>query len=467
MSKLLHQTSIEPLDQESAEKLEKLQELCKEFHLSDDQLLQVEQIMVLEINLSLGKLTNPSSNIKSYITYVSELPTGDESGVYLALDLGGTNFRVLLIEIERNTKSMRTKNAKHAVSEDLMKGSGGQLFNFMADKIKEFMEEHELLGRKYHMGFTFSFPIHQHSLSSAELATWTKGFVCSGVEGQDVVKLLDTALKRHPDIDIEICAILNDTTGCLIACAYKRPDCAVGVIIGTGTNASYVEDISNVDLYEGCTGEKKNVVINTEWGALGNTGSLDFIRTPFDRVVDMESKNVGKQIYEKLISGMYLGELTRLVILEAVQQQIIFTDERKTILDRFRTKDIFLTRYLSEIESDELDSYSCTFSVLKELGLEMHATQFDCKLLRFICESISMRSAFLAAAGVSALLKKMGRKKVTVGVDGSLYKQHPHFQCRMHEKISQLLGISTSFKLVLSEDGSGRGAGLVAAVCHK
>ena len=36
-------------------------------------------------------------------------------------------------------------------------------------------------------------------------------------------------------------AILNDTTGCLIACAYKRPNCAIGVILGTGTNASYLE----------------------------------------------------------------------------------------------------------------------------------------------------------------------------------------------------------------------------------
>jgi hypothetical protein len=33
---------------------------------------------------------------------------------------------------------------------------------------------------------------------------------------------------------IEVSAILNDTTGCLLACAYKRPDCAMGVIIGTG-----------------------------------------------------------------------------------------------------------------------------------------------------------------------------------------------------------------------------------------
>ena len=51
----------------------------------------------MEINWGLGRDTNPSSNIKSYITYVSQLPSGQESGQYLALDLGGTNFRVLLV----------------------------------------------------------------------------------------------------------------------------------------------------------------------------------------------------------------------------------------------------------------------------------------------------------------------------------------------------------------------------------
>ena len=49
-------------------------------------------------------------------------------------------------------------------------------------------------------------------------------------------------MARHPALaNITLAAILNDTTGCLVAAAYKWPDTAVGVIIGTGTNASYVE----------------------------------------------------------------------------------------------------------------------------------------------------------------------------------------------------------------------------------
>ena len=91
---------------------------------------------------------------------------------------------------------------------------------------------------------------------------------------------------------------MNDTTGCLIACAYKHPDCRVGVIIGTGTNASYVEKLELVDLYEGDKPlEKSEVVINTEWGAFGNTGSLDVVRTIYDYELDRDSLNPGKQVY--------------------------------------------------------------------------------------------------------------------------------------------------------------------------
>jgi hypothetical protein len=37
---------------------------------------------------------------------------------------------------------------------------------------------------------------------------------------------------------------------------------------------------------------------------------------------------------------------------------------------------------------------------------------------------------------VAALLNKMGRRRVTVGMDGSLYKFHPHFHDRMVTKVS-------------------------------
>ena len=72
--------------------------------------------MVDEIHRGLNKSTHQNANIKSYITYVTKLPTGQESGTFIALDLGGTNFRVIIAEITSGCRSVRMKSTKQAVS---------------------------------------------------------------------------------------------------------------------------------------------------------------------------------------------------------------------------------------------------------------------------------------------------------------------------------------------------------------
>lgn len=62
---------------------------------------------------------------------------------------------------------------------------------------------------------------------------------------------------------------------------------------GTGTNACYMEEMRHIDLVEGDEGR---MCINTEWGAFGDDGSLEDIRTEFDREIDRGSLNPGKQL---------------------------------------------------------------------------------------------------------------------------------------------------------------------------
>ena len=58
-----------------------------------------------------------------------------------------------------------------------------------------------------------------------------------------------------------------------MSCAWKNPKCRIRMIIGTGTNACYLEDIDRVDTWDGDKGDPKHVIINTEWGAFGNKAS--------------------------------------------------------------------------------------------------------------------------------------------------------------------------------------------------
>ena len=66
--------------------------------------------------LLICRSTNPTANVKCYVTYVTRLPTGREEGTFLALDLGGTNFRVILAELHAGSRSVRMKFHKHEVS---------------------------------------------------------------------------------------------------------------------------------------------------------------------------------------------------------------------------------------------------------------------------------------------------------------------------------------------------------------
>jgi hexokinase len=92
------------------------------------------------------------------------------------------------------------------------------------------------------------------------------------------------------------------------------------------------------------------MMVNTEWGAFDN-GRAVLPRTPFDNKVDRESINPRFQAYEKFISGMYLGEITRNVLLalvDAAPQPILFDGKATERLNKHYGLD---TEMLSLVES--------------------------------------------------------------------------------------------------------------------
>jgi len=440
----------------SHHQMETIEERLKPLRLSVADYDRIVSMMEENMDHGLSEKADISADVKMYITYVRTLPDGSEVGKFLALDLGGTNFRVLLIELESG--KVELKSHVFAVPEDIMLGPGKGLFNHIAKGIREFLEEHGLENEPLPMGFTFSFPCSQEGLSRSRLVTWTKGFKCSGVEGEDIVTLLHEAIASQK-LRVKCVAVINDTVGALLAGAHTDQDCQIGLILGTGTNACYMEETTKIAKWQGDKDSMRQVVINTEWGAFGNNGCLDFIVSEYDKGVDQISKNPKEQIYEKMISGMYLGEVARQVIIKLIQEGLLFNGE---LSEKLGTPMMFFTKYLSEIEAEEGADLTNVKQILDELDI-FDYTLTDCLILRRVCEVVSMRAAYLSAAGVAALLKRVSRTSVTVAVDGSLYRYHPKFHNLMTEMTQQLLP-EQEFKLRLSHDGSGVGAALVAAV---
>lgn len=438
-----------------------IREICKDLILTDEQCRKIMEKLTEDINKGLSKDKHDEAVVKCYTTYVQDLPNGTEKGNFLALDLGGTNFRVLLITLDGQNFDMKSKI--YAIPQSLMLGTGTQLFDHIAQCLALFVKDLKLENEVLPLGFTFSFPLVQEGLTEGRLVRWTKGFNCSGVVGEDVVALLEEAIARRNDVKIDVCAILNDTTGTLMSCAWKNKNCRIGLILGTGSNACYVEKTPNAKraMPGKYSNDKSNMLINMEWGAFGERNTLDFCLTEFDRDVDGNSINPGKQIFEKMISGMYMGELARLVLEKLVNNGLLFGGKCPSEL---RKRGQFFTKYVSEIENDPKGKYTNCREVLAEIGVR-NASDQDCENVRYVCSVVSRRAAHLASSGTAAVLNKIGEENVTVGVDGSVYRFHPHFHDLMTEKISQLQ--NHKFDLMLSEDGSGRGAALVAAVASQ
>ncbi|KAK6185108.1 hypothetical protein SNE40_007416 [Patella caerulea] len=443
-------------------KLKQVENIVKPFILDDAVYKRVCDVMLDNFNKGLGKETNAEARVKMFPTYVRSVPDGTEEGDFLALDLGGTNFRVLLISLKGQEVNMESKI--FLIPQHIMLGTGIQLFDHIADCIYKFMKEQKIEKKTLPLGFTFSFPCKQLGLAKAKLTTWTKGFKCEGVEGNDIVQLLHEAIKRKGDMEVECLAVINDTVGALMSCAHSDRQCAIGLILGTGTNACYIEKLENVGLWDSDYNDPKEVIINTEWGAMGDDGGLDFLITEYDKHVDKHSINGGKQIYEKMISGMYMGEIVRLVLEKLRRNGLLFGGVGSEELSK---RGRFYTKYVSEIESDVDESdFKSTKQVFEELELTNY-TDEDCRIALYVCSLVSTRAAYLASAGIATLLNKMGRKDVSVAVDGSLYRFHPHFHDLMVEKIEKLVTPGIRFKLMLSHDGSGKGAALVAAVANR
>lgn len=74
-----------------------------------------------------------------------------EEGLFLALDVGGTNFRVLLLELHEGNL-VREEVKHYHISDELKLGCGLKLFDFLASCIADFVKEFNVADKTIPMG---------------------------------------------------------------------------------------------------------------------------------------------------------------------------------------------------------------------------------------------------------------------------------------------------------------------------
>ncbi|XP_063712980.1 hexokinase-1-like [Symsagittifera roscoffensis] len=432
-----------------------LDELLSDFDLSEKKLHKIKNAMLDEMDKG---LRGQPSDLRMLPTYVRALPNGSEQGRYVALDLGGTRFRVLIVTFHEGTTKDEVTSKWFDIPEKVMKGTGFQLFDYMAECIAIVVSENSLQDYELPLGFTFSFPCQLNGLASATLLNWTKGFNIPEVIGQDVVQKLNEAIELRGN-HVRVEAIVNDTVGCLCTGAYEDDEAQIGVIYGTGTNACYVEKLENIKTLSLDPKDSDQMVINTEFGAFGNSGLLNDFRTLYDLRVDVDSMNPGKQIYEKMISGMYIGEICRIACIDFAKQGVFFQGE---VGEKFKTKYILETKYVSAMVHDNTPNLErIHYHLHYDLDIP-HVSRQDCVAVQQLCKAVTKRAGKMAAIGLAAIIKKIGKDKLTIICDGSLYLNFQKFREYITEYLS-ILSPAAECKFITARDASGRGAALVAA----
>ncbi|KAL7272332.1 hexokinase [Rhizina undulata] len=447
--------------------MDHIHELEKMFTVDTPKLHQIVDRFKSELTKGLSK---EGGSIPMNPTWVIGFPTGDETGTFLALDMGGTNLRVCEVELPEGKGMYDIYQSKYRIPEEIKNGTGEQLFDYIAECVKQFLiashPDEDISELDLHLGFTFSYPCEQNAIDHGILQRWTKGFDIDGVEGHDVVPMFEAALERK-GVSIKITALVNDTTGTLIASAYTDELTRIGCIFGTGCNAAYMEEAGCIPkLAHMNLDPKLQIAINCEWGAFDNEHVV-LPRTTYDIHIDKHSPRPGQQTFEKMVAGLYLGEIFRLVLVDLHANQDVKIFEKQDI-SALQVEYSLDASFLAEIESDPWENLMETHALF-EKKLNIVTTEPERKLIRRLAELIGTRAARLSACGVAAICSKKNITACHVGADGSVFNKYPNFQQRGAQALREIFGWDKSVRkdpiqMVPSEDGSGVGAALIAAL---
>lgn len=145
-------------------------------------------------------------------------------------------------------------------------------------------------------------------------------------------------------------AILNDAVGTLVAAAYANPRSRIGFIFATGVNASYPEKVSTMKAkleaeYYNSHDIETEMLLNTEIDIFGSESYLPL--TSYDIALDSAHNQPKFQLYEKMMSGAYMGELTRLIALDFIKSGELFEG---IVPEGFEKPYSFPTMYMSALE---------------------------------------------------------------------------------------------------------------------
>lgn len=246
---------------------------------------------------------------------------------------------------------------------------------------------------------------------------------------------------------------MNDSSATLLSNAYLDPTTRLAAILGTGINAAVHLPITALHPTKFGTrqmprpSEATHVLVNTEFSMLGKA-ILPITR--WDEKLKASHMLPDYQPFEYLIAGGYLGEIVRLILVEATTGAGLFGGHLPPSLSRGYALD---TRTLAAIEHDDSGSLVPSCLLFQERHPSSSSPLYsDMYFIRQVTRSVSRRSSAYFAAGLHALSSLLedtsgsepphdGANHIGIGCDGSVINKYPGFMARCQDVMDQLIGL--------------------------
>ncbi|KAA8647159.1 hypothetical protein EYZ11_003859 [Aspergillus tanneri] len=412
--------------------------------------LQVDTDTLCHLSYRLSSLYRELASTPSkqfFPTAITRLPTGQETGSYLAVYVGLSYLRVAFIDLlgERpvhgQSRVRRTLEKAWPIEEHLRRDHAPNLFSWIGDCIAEVVADgldnpREQMSSEVTTGISFCFPLRQNSLDEAILMPTGKGFALTS--DLNLRQALLRGYERHTrSVDenndgpvpvkkrklfslptLKIAAMTNDTGATFASLAYSIPSLpntrvVMGLIVGAGCNATV--PLRLADLHESKTQHIRaqepgatETLVSTEFTLASAAAPLHElgILTAWDEELDRRSRRPGFQPFEYMVGGTYIGELVRIISYDWFHRNrgIARTALPPRLVKEHSLSTDFLSLVVASNYSDEHLASQLSNHLPAPASSSWFWTPEFANDMRAIAAAVQDRSAALVASAIVGLL---------------------------------------------------------------
>jgi hexokinase len=368
-------------------------------------------------------------------TYIKGDMTPIQNEKIIVVDAGGTNLRIAFVEVEKNetlvSNILTTKlpGVEYPIAYS-------EFMDKLARNIEPYLKESQIIA------FSMAQEIMHTEKLDGYITSLSKEVKIKGIENQWLAK----GLKEHlSTLGYNRCKVLliNDTVGVACALLQRREEFSsfVGLVLGTGTNSSYLEH--NHLILNKNNKEKKCMFVNTESG-----NYCPSILSDFDIMYHKSTTNPQTAIFEKMVSGRYLGELFYTILIKACEYGLFSKQFTKSIqqIKKINTKE--MSKFYNDRNSENVYRSICK-------------RKKDLDIAYYICDKLICRSANLIAVNIVALSKKTVKSRegaVCCIVEGSTFFGLKGFQQMVEAKVKSYTNLN-EIKIFSIQDAAIKGIG--------